>query len=48
MVDKPLMAFALIVKLIIQMLFFCVASAVLYFHECTIEEKVLLFFATIR
>ena len=43
MVDKQLMAFALIVKLIIQMLYFL---CVLYFHECTIEEKVLLFFAT--
>jgi len=40
MVDKPLMAFALILKLML----FCVARAVLYFHECTIEEK---FIATI-
>ena len=40
MVDKPLVAFALILKLML----FCVARAVLYFHECTIEEK---FIATI-
>ena len=43
MVDKPLMVFALILKLIILM-FLCVETAVLHFDECTTEEKALILF----